>query len=49
MLPRKRLQVQIEKIENGKVIITGGLENVKALIVSGSAYLNDGSKITIKP
>src|SRR4030095_3375814 len=41
----QKAKVQISKIENGKVIITGGLENVKALIVSGSAYLNDGSKI----
>jgi RND family efflux transporter MFP subunit len=41
----KKIKVQVAKIENGKVIVSGGLENVKALIVSGSAYLNDGSKI----
>ncbi len=43
----KKVKVQIAKIENGKVIVSGGLENVKALIVSGSAYLNDGAKIKI--
>jgi len=43
----KKIKVQITKIENGKIIVNGGLENVKALIVSGSAYLNDGAKIKV--
>jgi len=43
----KKIKVQISKIENGKIIVNGGLENVKALIVSGSAYLNDGAKIKV--
>lgn len=45
----QKIKVDIAKIENGKVIISGGLENVKALIVSGSAYLNEGSKIKVSP
>jgi len=43
----KKIKVQITKIENGKIIVNGGLENIKALIVSGSAYLNDGAKIKV--
>ncbi len=45
----QKRKVEISKIENGKVIISSGLENVKALIVSGSAYLNEGSKIKVSP
>ncbi|MGN6490793.1 MAG: efflux RND transporter periplasmic adaptor subunit [Agriterribacter sp.] len=43
----QKVKVQVSKIESGKVIIASGLENAKALIVSGSAYLNDGSKINV--
>ena len=43
----KKIKVQVDKIENEKIIVSGGLENVKALIVSGSAYLNDGAKIKV--
>ena len=44
----QKVRVQINKIENGKVIVSGGLENAKAVIISGSAYLNEGSKIRVK-
>ncbi|MES1223714.1 MAG: efflux RND transporter periplasmic adaptor subunit [Bacteroidota bacterium] len=43
----QKIKVQVDKIENGKIMVSGGLENVKALIVSGSAYLNDGAKIKV--
>lgn len=43
----RKIQVQVDKIEKGKVIISKGLEQVRALIVSGSAYLNEGSKIKV--
>ncbi|MFT3749616.1 MAG: efflux RND transporter periplasmic adaptor subunit [Agriterribacter sp.] len=43
----QKVKVQVSKIESGKVMIASGLENVKSLIVSGSAYLNDGSKIKV--
>ena len=43
----QKIKVQVGKIENQKIIVSGGLENVKALIVSGSAYLNDGSRIKV--
>lgn len=43
----KKVKVQVDKIENGKIIVSSGLENVKALIVSGSPYLNDDSKIKV--
>lgn len=44
----EKVKVQIARIENGTVLVTGGLERAKALIISGSAYLNSGSKITIR-
>jgi len=34
-------------VENNQVLISSGLENARSLIISGSAYLNDGSKIKI--
>lgn len=43
----QKIKVQVSKIESGKVIIASGLEQAKSLIVSGSAYLNDGSKINV--
>jgi RND family efflux transporter MFP subunit len=43
----QKIKVQVDKIENQKIMVSGGLENVKALIVSGSAYLNDGSRIKV--
>ncbi|KQC02557.1 efflux RND transporter periplasmic adaptor subunit [Pedobacter sp. Hv1] len=43
----QKVKVQLGAIQNDKISITGGLENATALIVSGSAYLTDGSKIRI--
>lgn len=43
----QKVKVLVSKIESGKVIIGSGLEQAKSLIVSGSAYLNDGSKINV--
>ncbi|MBX2920783.1 MAG: efflux RND transporter periplasmic adaptor subunit [Chitinophagaceae bacterium] len=43
----QKVKVQVEKIESGKVIIASGLENAKSLIVSGSAYLDNGSAIKV--
>ncbi|WP_316831256.1 efflux RND transporter periplasmic adaptor subunit [Pedobacter aquatilis] len=43
----QKVKVQLGTILNDKISITGGLENAGALIVSGSAYLTDGSKIKV--
>ncbi len=43
----QKISVQISNVTNGNVIINTGLENVKHLIVSGSAYLNEDSKIKV--
>ncbi|MGC4034567.1 MAG: efflux RND transporter periplasmic adaptor subunit [Chitinophagaceae bacterium] len=43
----KKVKVQVTKIENGKVMISAGLNDAKAIIVSGGAYLNDGAKIKL--
>ncbi len=45
----QKLSVQISNVTNGKVIINSGLENVKHLIISGNAYLNENSKIKVLP
>jgi len=42
-----KVPVVIGSIEKDQVIILGGLENVKTLIISGSAYLKDKSAIEI--
>ena len=44
----EKVKVSLGAIQNGTVLVTGGLENAKALIVSGNAYLNDRSPITIQ-
>lgn len=44
----RRIPVQIGEIQKDHVVVTGGLEDAAALIVSGSPYLQDGSKITVK-
>lgn len=44
----KRVEVQVGDLQKGHVVITGGLEQAKSLIVSGSPYLRDGSTITVK-
>ncbi|WP_336516995.1 efflux RND transporter periplasmic adaptor subunit [Pollutibacter soli] len=43
----QKVKVGIGSIEKDYVTINSGLENVKAVIVSGSAYLNEGSQIRI--
>lgn len=43
----QKIKVQLGAIQNDKINIIGGLENATSLIVSGSAYLNDGSAIKI--
>ena len=44
----RRVQVRIGEIQENHIVITGGLEDAGALIVSGGPYLRDGSKITVK-
>lgn len=43
----KKVMVNIADIDKNSVLVGAGLENAKYLIVSGSAYLNDNSKIKI--
>lgn len=43
----EKVKVTVGGISKGAVLITSGLENAKSLIVSGNAYLNDRSAITI--
>ena len=43
----KRVPVVINSIDKDGVLISSGLDDAKFLIRSGSAYLNDGSKIKI--
>lgn len=43
-----KVTVTIGGMEKDQVIITKGLENAPALIISGSAYLTDGSPISVK-
>jgi len=42
-----KIPVKIAGIDHQRVLVQEGLENVKALIVSGSAYLDDSSAIRI--
>ncbi len=44
----RRVPVQIGSIQKDRIVVTGGLEEATSLIVSGSPYLRDGSKITVK-
>ncbi|MBW8686846.1 efflux RND transporter periplasmic adaptor subunit [Chitinophaga rhizophila] len=43
-----RIPVTIAGMESDKVIISNGLQQAAALIISGSAYLTEGSTITVK-
>ncbi len=43
----QKVKVKLGKLENGQVNILSGLENVKYLITSGNAYLDDKSPIKI--
>lgn len=42
----QKIKVHIDRISHGKVVINKGLEEVKYIVVSGSAYLKEGSKIS---
>lgn len=44
----RRTEVIIGGIEKDRVLITGGLEQAAALIVSGSPYLKDGAAIEVR-
>jgi RND family efflux transporter MFP subunit len=43
----KRVPVTIESIDNSKVYISDGLQGYQHIVVSGSAYLNEKSNITV--
>lgn len=43
-----KVKVSLSEIDKEKIWITAGLENAQRLIISGSAYLNDNSKIRIE-
>jgi RND family efflux transporter MFP subunit len=47
-LKAKKVSVQLGKITPTAVQVVSGLENYTSLIVSGSAYLTDGSTIQVK-
>ena len=44
----KKVSVQLGKITPTAIQVVAGLENYSNLIVSGSAYLTDGSTIQVK-
>lgn len=44
----KKRKVEVSHVDKNAVWISSGLEGVEQLIVSGSAYLNDGSSIVIQ-
>ena len=44
----KKVSVVVGAIEREQVIIQSGLENYKWLITSGSAYLKEGTAVTIQ-
>lgn len=44
----RRVEVQLGDIQKDHVVVTGGLEHARDLIVSGSPYLRDGAEIMIK-
>lgn len=43
----KKVKVQLSRVDNDYAIVSSGLENVKAIIATGSAYLVDGSPIHV--
>lgn len=43
----QKIKVTVASIEKDKVIISDGLQDAGALIISGSAYLTDSSKINV--
>lgn len=45
----EKVKVTIASMEKDRIWISDGLQNARSLIISGSAYLNDKSKIKILP
>jgi hypothetical protein len=43
----QKTSVTISSIEREQVIVSNGLESAQFLIVSGGAYLRDGSEIKV--
>jgi len=43
----KRVEIVVSAIEQQKVTVIAGLEDARSLIISGSAYLTDGSPIAV--
>lgn len=43
----QKVKVKLGKLENGQINVLSGLENMKYLITSGNAYLDDQSKINV--
>jgi multidrug efflux pump subunit AcrA (membrane-fusion protein) len=44
----KKTQVTILRIERDQLLVSAGLENTSQIIISGSAYLKDGSEVEIR-
>jgi len=44
----KKVKIRFSQIHDNYILVESGLENFSKLIVKGSAYLKDGSKIKIK-
>jgi RND family efflux transporter MFP subunit len=43
----EKLNIKIGEITNNGVLVTSGLEGISAIIISGNAYLNEGTPIKI--
>ncbi len=43
----EKVKIKISRIDKNKVWVSAGLENARNLIISGSAYLNDGASISV--
>ncbi|QNL49855.1 efflux RND transporter periplasmic adaptor subunit [Olivibacter sp. SDN3] len=43
----KKVQVKVDEVQQEMVLVSAGLEQAEAVIVSGSAYLTDGSPIRV--
>lgn len=43
----KRVEISVDAVQQHKVLVSAGLENARSLIISGSAYLTDGSPIKV--
>lgn len=43
----KRVEIVVDAVLQNKVLVSSGLENARSLIISGSAYLTNGSPIKV--